>query len=125
MRRLVDELRAAIPAVFESEDYRTRKKLVEGQFNEQSERAFTALEDEGPRSAASPSSRRPPGWGWRPLRDGEVIDPEEFQKLPAREQERLKAEMVAVQQELAGRDGGACPARRAASATSCASSTGW
>ena len=35
-----------------------------------------------------------------PLRDGEVIAPEEFQKLPAREQERMKAEMVAVQQEL-------------------------
>ena len=74
-----------------------------------------------PASAASRSSRRRPGSAWRPLRDGEVIDPEEFQKLPAREQERIKAEMAAVQQELqdavadaAAR--GAAAARRAAQA---------
>ena len=35
-----------------------------------------------------------------PLRDGEVIEPEAFQRLPAADQERMKAEMVAIQQEL-------------------------
>jgi lon-related putative ATP-dependent protease len=99
MRRLVDELRAAIPAVFESEDYRTRKKLVEGQFNEQHERAFATLEERA-RGRGVAIVKTPSGVGMAPLRDGEVIDPEAFQKLPAREQERMKAEMVAVQQEL-------------------------
>jgi lon-related putative ATP-dependent protease len=99
MRKLVDELRAAIPAVFESEDYRTRKKLVEGQFNQQSERAFNAIEEKA-RKRGVAIVKTPAGVGMAPLRDGEVLGPEDFEKLPAPEQERLKAEMVAVQQEL-------------------------
>jgi len=99
MRALVDELRAAIPAVFESEDYRTRKKLVEAQFNEQNERAFGAIEERA-RQRGVAILKTPAGVGFAPLREGEVVDPEEFQKLPGREQERLKAEMAAVQQEL-------------------------
>jgi lon-related putative ATP-dependent protease len=99
VRRLVDELRAAIPAIFESEDYRTRKKLVEGQFNEQSERAFTAIEEKA-RKRGVAVVKTPAGVGMAPLRDGEVLDPDEFRKLPAHEQDRMKAEMVAVQQEL-------------------------
>ncbi|HUL78220.1 MAG TPA: AAA family ATPase [Vicinamibacteria bacterium] len=99
MRALVDELRAAIPAVFESEDYRTRRKLVEAQFGEQSERAFAAIEERA-RERGVAIIKTPAGVGMAPLREGEVIPPEKFQKLPGREQERLKAEMAAVQQEL-------------------------
>jgi predicted ATP-dependent protease len=99
MRKLVDELRTAIPAVFESEDYRTRKKLVEGQFSEQSERAFGAIEERA-RKRGVAIVKTPAGVGMAPVRGGEVIDPEEFQKLPGADQERFKAEMLAVQQEL-------------------------
>ncbi|HEX9187050.1 MAG TPA: AAA family ATPase, partial [Vicinamibacteria bacterium] len=99
MRRLVDELRTTIPSVFDSEDYRARKKLVEGQFNEQSERAFGAIEERA-RKRGVAIVKTPAGVGMAPLRDGEVIAPEEFQKLPGADQERYKAEMVAVQQEL-------------------------
>jgi predicted ATP-dependent protease len=99
MRRLVDELRASIPEAFESEEYRTRKKLVEAQFNEKNERTFTALEERA-RKRGVAIVKTAAGVGMAPLRDDEVVEPEEFQKLPSREQERLKAEMAAVQQEL-------------------------
>jgi len=99
VRRLVDELRAVIPEVFESDDYGTRKKLVLGQLNERSEKAFTALEARA-RERGVAIVKTPAGVGMAPLRDGEVIAPEEFLKLPAREQERMKAEMVTVQKEL-------------------------
>ena len=112
------------PRVFDSEDYRTRKKLVEGQFNERSEQAFNAIEERA-RKRGVAIVKTPAGVGMAPLRDGEVIEPEEFQKLPARRP-------GAVQ----GRDGWRCsrssrtrwrrcPARRGASATSCAGWTGW
>ncbi len=45
LRELVRELKGALPALFESEDYRARRKLVEGQFAEESERAFKELEE--------------------------------------------------------------------------------
>jgi len=99
LQRFVEELRVAIPAVFESEDYRTRKKLLEGQLSAESEKAFNTVEERARRRGVA-IVKTPAGVGMAPLRNGEVIEPEEFQKLPGREQERLKAEMVAVQQEL-------------------------
>ena len=99
LQRFVDELRVAIPALFESEDYRTRKKLLEEQLSAQSEKAFNAIEEKA-RARGVAIVKTPAGVGMAPLRNGEVIEPEEFQKLPGREQERMKAEMVAVQQEL-------------------------
>jgi len=99
LQRFVDELRVAIPALFESEDYRTRKKLLEEQLSAQSEKAFNSIEEKARRRGVA-IVKTPAGVGMAPLRNGEVIEPEEFQKLPGREQERMKAEMVAVQQEL-------------------------
>ncbi len=99
LERLVDELRAVIPEVFESEDYRTRKKLVEAQFAEASEKAFTVIEEKA-RGRGVAIVKTPSGVGMAPLRDGEVMEPEEFQKLPAHEQERFKSEVAAVQREL-------------------------
>jgi lon-related putative ATP-dependent protease len=99
LQGFVEELRVAIPALFESEDYRTRKKLLEGQLSAESEKAFNVIEEKA-RARGVAIVKTPAGVGMAPLRQGEVIEPEEFQKLPAREQERMKAEMVAVQQEL-------------------------
>ena len=99
LQRLVEELRAAIPAVFESEDYRTRKKLLEAQLSVQGERAFGGLEERA-RARGVAIVKTPAGVGMAPLRDGEVIEPEAFSRLPVADQERMKAEMVAIQQEL-------------------------
>ncbi|HKZ32043.1 MAG TPA: ATP-binding protein, partial [Vicinamibacteria bacterium] len=99
MRRLVDELRGAIPAVFDSEDYRTRRKLLEAQFSEAGEKAFAVIEERA-RKRGVAIVRAPGGIGFAPLRDGEVIEPAQFEKLPGPEQERRKAEMAAVQAEL-------------------------
>jgi lon-related putative ATP-dependent protease len=99
MRRLVDELRVAIPAVFDSQDYRTRRKLVEGQFSEHGEKTFSVIEEKA-RVRGVAIVRAPGGIGFAPLKDGEVLAPEQFEKLPAPEQERRKAEMAAIQAEL-------------------------
>jgi predicted ATP-dependent protease len=99
MSRLVDELRATIPAVFESDDYKTRRKLVEGPFQEQGERTFNEIEEKA-RSRGVAIVRASAGFAFAPLRDGEVIEPDQFQKLPDAEQERYRADMTLVQQEL-------------------------
>ncbi|HXV99913.1 MAG TPA: Lon-like protease helical domain-containing protein [Anaerolineae bacterium] len=39
MSQLVEELRTTIPAVFENEDYRTRKQVLEEEFKEREEKA--------------------------------------------------------------------------------------
>ena len=120
-----DELRAAIPAVFESEDYRTRRKLARGPVRRGRASGPSPRSRSGPASRGSPSSGRRPGVGLAPLRDGEVMEPEEFQKLPEEEQERLRGRDGGGAAGAAGGGGRRCPARRAGSARSCASSTGW
>jgi predicted ATP-dependent protease len=97
--RLVGELRAALPAAFQGEDYRTRRKLLEARFKEENERAFEAIEK---RAAARGIAlvRTPVGVALAPVRNGEVIEPEEFQRLPEAQQEALKAEMGSLQEEL-------------------------
>jgi lon-related putative ATP-dependent protease len=99
MRRLIEELRVAIPAAFDSDDYRARRKSLEARFAEQSEGTLAEIERRA-RERGVAILRTPAGVGFAPLRGGEVIDPEEFQKLPAAEQERFKAEMASVQGEL-------------------------
>jgi hypothetical protein len=44
MKRLVVELRAALPAAFEREDYRARREVIDEQFKHRNEEAFGALQ---------------------------------------------------------------------------------
>ncbi len=99
LRGLVDELKAAIPAAFESEDYRTRRKRVETRFTDESERAFAALEQRA-RERGVAILRTQAGVGFAPLRDGKAMEPDAFQQLPADEQGRIQEEMTSIQKEL-------------------------
>src|SRR5436305_3751534 len=44
MKRLVEELRATLPAAFERDDYRARQQIIEQQFKEHNEAAFGSLQ---------------------------------------------------------------------------------
>ena len=44
MRRLVEELRAALPAAFERDDYRARREVIDQQFRQRNEQAFGELQ---------------------------------------------------------------------------------
>ena len=47
MRRLVEELRAALPAAFERDDYRARRDVIDQQFKQRNEQAFGELQQRG------------------------------------------------------------------------------
>jgi lon-related putative ATP-dependent protease len=99
MKRLVDELRAALPAAFERDEYRARREGVEQQFKQRSEAAFGALQ----RRAESKNItllRTPMGLALAPTRDGKVLAPELFNQLPVAERESLQHEIEAIQGEL-------------------------
>jgi len=100
LRQLLEELRAAIPAAFESDDYRARRALVERQFAEANERVFASVEEQA-RQRGLAILRSNQGIGFAPLsKDAEVMAPEDFQKLPEAEQERLKGEMAGMQRAM-------------------------
>ncbi|MEE9139830.1 MAG: ATP-binding protein [Alphaproteobacteria bacterium] len=99
MKHLVDELRVTIPAAFEGEDYRSRKQIIVQQFKERHEQAFGEVQKRA-REKNIALIRTPAGIALGPMRKGEVLSAEEFDKLPAGEQERLKKDMDELQQEL-------------------------
>jgi lon-related putative ATP-dependent protease len=99
MKGLIAELRVALPAAFERDEYRVRREAIEQQFRQRSEEAFGALQQ---RAAARNITllRTPAGLALAPMRDGRVMPPEMFNELPQAERERIQREIEAIQSEL-------------------------
>jgi len=99
MQRLVEDLLAAIPAAFETDEYRARRQEIEVAFGERQEKAIVAI-GERARQQGIALLRTPAGFAFAPL-DGEaVMDPEKFRTLPQPEQERIEALIAKLQEEL-------------------------
>jgi len=99
MNALIDELRVALRATFEGEEYRTRRQMIESAFRHQQENSLEAIQ-EAARAKNIALMRTPAGLIFAPTRDGEVLSPEDFNKLPKEEQDRIKADVEALQKEL-------------------------
>jgi lon-related putative ATP-dependent protease len=87
MSELIDDLKAALPAVFESEDYRTRREAIDEAFHKLQADSFAELRDKAAKQGIV-ILRTPLGFALAPSRDGEVVPPEEFNAWP--EEKRLQ-----------------------------------
>ena len=99
MARLVDELKATIPAVFESDEYRNRKSVIEEEFQERQEEAFSGLRQRAQKHDVT-LVRTPVGFALAPTRDDEVLSPQEFNELSKKEQQRRRTAMEELQQDM-------------------------
>ncbi|MFO7855521.1 MAG: AAA family ATPase [Paracoccaceae bacterium] len=100
MSHLVEDLAAALPAAFESDDYKTRRNAIEAAHQtEQEER----LGDLRARAAEQDLAlvRTPIGFAFMPSRDGEVVKPEVFKTWAEADRERVQEAVEALQEELA------------------------
>lgn len=96
---LIQELQTVLPSVFETDDYRTRKQSIEEEFKERQEEAFESLREKAQQRGFGLLTT-PLGLMFAPIRDGEVMNPEDFKKLPPEEQKRLNREIAELQSEL-------------------------
>ncbi len=99
MKRLVEELRAALPAAFERDEYRVRREALDQQFKQRSEQAFGALQQQAEAMGIA-VIRTPMGLALAPRRDGKVLTPDQFDALPADERARIQHETESVQRDL-------------------------
>jgi lon-related putative ATP-dependent protease len=99
MERLVEELRPALTAALESEEYRTRRQVIEEEIKERHEKALTELEERA-KQQGFVLLRTPMGLVLAPVRDNEIVTPEQFQKLPEAERSRKEEQLQALQREL-------------------------
>ncbi|MBI3778499.1 MAG: AAA family ATPase [Gammaproteobacteria bacterium] len=99
IEQFIEDLRSAIPAAFESEEYRARRQELEHELKERQEHAFEELRQQA-ESHGMAMIRTPSGMAFAPMRKGEVLSPEEFQKLPETEQKRIEAVMTSLEEQL-------------------------
>ena len=99
MAQLVEELRAAIPAVFESEDYKARIQQIDEEFEARQEAAFRELNEQAQQHQVK-VFKTPGGFTFAPIKDGEVIDASAFHKLPKDEQKRIDDVLERLQARL-------------------------
>ncbi|MBW7852345.1 MAG: AAA family ATPase [Rhodospirillales bacterium] len=99
MERLVEELRIAIPAAFEGDEYRNRRQAIEEGFKNQQESSFGDIQRRASERDIA-LIRTPLGLALAPVKDGEVVSPEDFKKLPEERQGELKHAMEELQKEL-------------------------
>ncbi|MBI5889789.1 MAG: AAA family ATPase [Nitrosomonadales bacterium] len=99
MEQLVEYLRSAIPALFEGDEYRAKAGAIQEEFGSRQEEAFSELGEEAGKQQIA-LLRTPEGFAFAPLRDGEVIPPDEYEKLSDDDKKRVEAAIVELQGRL-------------------------
>lgn len=99
MARLVNELREAIPATFESEHYRNRVAEIGQEFEDRHKSALEALRDAA-RAEDMSLVQTPHGFAIAPTRDGKLLDDADFEKLPEDEKKRTLEAIDRVTEQI-------------------------
>ncbi|MDH3612013.1 MAG: AAA family ATPase [Gammaproteobacteria bacterium] len=99
MLDLIEDLRAAIPAAFESDDYRAQLKTVEEKTQKEVEAHAKSLEDRAEIENIA-VLQTATGYVLAPVRDGKVIDEKVFSKRPAAERKAVRESIERLSEEL-------------------------
>ena len=100
MDHAIDELKALIPAVFESEEYQARRRATLAEVNEAQELAFTSLNEKS-RAQGIVLLRTPEGMSFAPIDGDSVMKPETFNALPEDRRRTIAASIDKLQIALA------------------------
>ena len=99
MAELVDDLSSAIPAMFDSEDYRNRRKGVDDDFEAAQEKAFEALREKAQAEDIA-ILRTPMGFALAPISGGQIVKPEIFNALPQAQRGEIEQKIERLQKFL-------------------------
>jgi lon-related putative ATP-dependent protease len=99
MDQFVDELRNALTSAFESDEYRTRRRMIESDLQERQEAAFDDLQAKAKKENFA-LLRTPAGLVFAPIKDGEVMPPEEFNKLAEDLRQEMEQRVQSLQKDL-------------------------
>ena len=99
MEQFVEDLQNTIPVTFESKEYLNQLQDFQEALNDRQEAALGELRTRAEKKELA-VLRTPGGLAIAPVRDGEVISPEEFQNMPQQQREKLEKEIAELQEEL-------------------------
>jgi len=95
----VDELRAALPAAFEGEDYQARSRAIDALYGGRTEELIQELGQKAEEHGVA-LLRTPLGFTLAPMLEGKVVKPEAFAAVPPSMQAEVRATIEALQKEL-------------------------
>jgi lon-related putative ATP-dependent protease len=97
--RMMEDLRTVLPAAFEAEQYRAKVDSLKEALQQREAQAIQALGD----SAAVQGIallHTPDGFAFAPMREENVLPPEEYEKLPDADKQRIDAQVEVLQEQL-------------------------
>jgi lon-related putative ATP-dependent protease len=99
MRELVDDLKTALPAVFQSEDYQARRGAIDQAFQSKQQAAFSTLHEKAAANSIA-ILRTPMGFALAPLQDGKIVPPDEFNAWPESKRHEVQEIIQGLEKEL-------------------------
>ncbi len=100
MAAAIDRLKGAIPTLFDSDDYRNRRRAIDETMQGAHKEAIEALSEKA-KAAGVALVQSQQGLGMAPMKDGEVMQPDAFNALPDDEKKRIQETIGELQKELA------------------------
>ena len=99
MHRLIEEMKLAIPAAFEGDDYRSQLRAIEEKTEEEVAEQWKSLEELAAKHDIH-VLQTPTGYVLAPVDEGKVLDDKEFAKLPEDRQAEIEQSMQQLTEEL-------------------------
>ncbi|SES68378.1 lon-related putative ATP-dependent protease [Marinobacter segnicrescens] len=99
MQELTNELKTAVPATFESEEYQARLQELQEEVARRQHQGLFEIQQEANRSNIAMITT-PAGFTFAPMRDGEVIEPDEYKKFSDDEKELIESKVEELQKKL-------------------------
>jgi len=100
MNELINDLAAAIPLLFESDEYQSQRNAIEQQHSDNRDAAFEKLSEDARKRHVS-ILQTSVGFVVTAIKDGKVLNPKDFHKLPEDEKAEIEVRIDATQSELA------------------------
>ncbi|MGC8535127.1 MAG: Lon protease family protein [Rhizomicrobium sp.] len=99
MHALIADLRVALPAAFEKEDYRSHRNAVEEAVRKKQVEGFSKIGEKATLKGLT-ILRTPMGFGIAPVHEGRIVPPEEFSNWPADRREKAQVDIRELEGEL-------------------------
>jgi lon-related putative ATP-dependent protease len=99
VEQFIADAQSSIPAAFESEDFQAQREAIAEEFKEAQEGALKEVEEDA-RGHQIGVVQTPSGIAFVPVREGEALSPDEFKKLPQKEQDDYHEEIGRLTRKL-------------------------
>ena len=99
MLELLEDVTSVLETALESEEYQTRKQLLEQRFEERQASSLAKLGEEATEKGLA-LVRTPAGIVFAPVQEDGVMSPEDFQKLPDEQKSELESEIEQFKEKL-------------------------